>query len=632
MQKLLYAFIALVCFNNLQAQTPPSLTFTQFATGFSIPVGIEHCGDDRLFIVQQRGIIKILNANGTTNSAAFLDITSLVSSSGNERGLLGLAFHPNYTTNGYFYVNYTRLSDGATRVSRFSVNPADPNDALENSEVNLLTISQPYSNHNGGQIRFGPDGYLYIGMGDGGSADDPSGNGQNTTVLLGKMLRIDVDNGSPYGIPSTNPFATSNTNKKEIWAYGMRNPWRFNFDRCTNDLWIGDVGQDYYEEVDFEPAGDAGGRNYGWRCREGLHACPTCTTTGCGTTGFTDPVLEYAHSSPNGCSITGGYVYRGGIYGGMFGWYLNTDYCSGRFWGTYPNGSGGWTSSILTTNTTITNNIATFGEDYLGELYIAGQSNGRIYKISVSTCSAVAYICGGDVTICEGSETSIKATYGAGNTYQWRLNGNDILNATSDTYFASEAGTYTVFVTNPGNCSAVSNGIEVTVLPAPVASFSGLSANYCLNYSPATLTGNPSGGTFYGPGITGNTFTPGTAGTGTHMIYYSYSGLNGCVGVDSSSTTVSTCTSIDEALLGNMNLYPNPAENLLNIEFYVSGKMDVVITIYNATGQLVKAEQKSFAGGMNKVQTDISALSSGVYVAELQGAAGKEQKRFVVRR
>lgn len=632
MQKLLYTLIALVLFNNAQAQTPPSLTITQFATGFSIPVGIENCGDSRLFIVQQRGVIKILNANGTTNSAAFLDIPSLVSSSGNERGLLGLAFHPDYANNGYFYVNYTQASGGATRVSRFSVNPADPNDALENSEVAIITIAQPFSNHNGGQIRFGPDGYLYIGMGDGGSGDDPNGNGQNTAALLGKMLRIDVDNGSPYGIPASNPFNGSLSVENEIWAIGMRNPWRFNFDRCTNDLWIGDVGQDYYEEIDFEPAGDAGGRNYGWRCREGLHECPTCNTSGCGTTGFTDPIYEYTHSTPNGCSITGGYVYRGGIYGGMFGWYLFTDYCSGRIWGSYPNGIGGFTTSVLTTNTTITNNLSTFGEDYVGELYLAGQSNGRIYKISVSACSAVAYICGGDVTICEGDATPITATYGVGNTYQWRLDGNDIPNANSDSYLATAAGTYTVFVTNPGSCSAVSNAVTATVFAAPVASFSGLNANYCVNYSPSTLTGSPAGGTFSGPGVSGNTFNPVTAGVGAHDIVYSYTDNNGCTGTSTQTATVSTCTSIDEAMLGNMILYPNPAENLLNIEFYVSGKMDVVITIYNATGQLVKAEQKSFAGGMNKVQTDISALASGVYVAELQGTAGKEQKRFVVRR
>jgi glucose/arabinose dehydrogenase len=632
MRKLIYAIIALALFNNVQAQTPPSLTLTQFAQGFSIPVGIEHCGDSRLFIVQQRGLIRILNANGSINSTAFLDITSLVSSSGNERGLLGLAFHPDYATNGYFYVNYTRSSDGATRVSRFSVNPADPNDALENSELNLLTIAQPYSNHNGGQIRFGPDGYLYIGMGDGGSADDPNGNGQSTTTLLGKMLRIDVDNGSPYGIPASNPYAGMTNPKPEIWATGMRNPWRFNFDRCTGDLWIGDVGQDYYEEVDFQPASSTGGENYGWRCREGLHECPTCNTSGCATTGFTDPIYEYQHTNPNGCSISGGYVYRGGIYGGMFGWYLFTDYCSGRIWGSYPNGSGGFTTSVLTTNTTITNNLSTFGEDYVGELYLAGQSNGRIYKISVSTCAAVAYICGGDVTICEGETALLAATAGEGNSYQWQLDGNDIPGAESDTYLATADGVYRITVTRALNCFAESNEITVTVLPTPAASFSGLNSNYCVNYSPSTLSGSPAGGTFSGPGVSGNTFNPLTAGEGTHDIVYSYTDNNGCTDTETLTTTVNPCTSIDEAVLDNMNLYPNPAENLLNIEFYVSGKMDVVMNIYNATGQLVKAEQNSFAGGMNKVQTDISALAAGVYVAELQGLSGKEQRRFVVSR
>lgn len=555
MQKLIYAIIALVIFNNVQAQTPPSLTITQFATGFSIPVGIENCGDSRLFIVQQRGLIRILNANGTINSSAFLDISSLVSSTGNERGLLGLTFHPNYATNGYFYVNYTRSSDGATRVSRFSVNPANPNDALENSELNILTIAQPYSNHNGGQIRFGPDGYLYIGMGDGGSADDPQGYGQSTTTLLGKMLRIDVDNGTPYSIPASNPFNGSLSVENEIWAIGMRNPWRFNFDRCTGDLWIGDVGQDFYEEVDFQPASSTGGENYGWRCREGLHACPTCNTSGCATTGFTDPIYEYQHTNPNGCSISGGYVYRGGIYGAMYGWYLFTDYCSGRIWGSYPNGSGGFTTSVLTTNTTITNNLSTFGEDYRGELYLAGQSNGRIYKITVSTCLPSAAICGGDIEICQGETADLTAIFGEGNTYQWQLNGSDIIGATSSTYSTTEPGTYTVVVTNGSLCSGESNAV-----------------------------------------------------------------------------VVSLCTSVNETAAGKLNLYPNPAENTLNIEFYLSGKTDVVITIYNTTGQLVKAENNLFESGLNKLQTDIAALTNGVYVAEIKSEYGKTQKRFVVSR
>lgn len=628
MKKVIYAIAATLVFNNVQAQTAPSLTLTQFATGFSVPVGIEHCGDSRLFIVQQRGLIKILNANGTTNSAAFLDISSLVSSSGNERGLLGLAFHPNYAQNGYFYVNYTQASGGATRISRFSVNPNDPNDALENSEVVLLTISQPYSNHNGGQLRFGPDGYLYIGMGDGGSANDPQNNGQSTTTLLGKMLRIDVDNGTPYGIPESNPYYGQTNPKPEIWATGMRNPWRFSFDRCTDDLWIADVGQDVYEEINVEPAGDAGGRNYGWRCYEGNN---TFNTSGCGNqSNYTFPIYTYAHSTPNGCSVTGGFVYRGGIYGGMFGWYLFTDYCSGRIWGSYPNGSGGFNTSVLTTNITVTNNLATFGEDYRGELYLAGQSNGRIYKISEAACLPTAYICGGSMSICEGDLAPLTAIFGEGNTYQWKKDGSDILNATSATYMASEAGVYSVVVTNSGACSDESNEITVTVNPLPVAGFSGLNANYCVNYSPTTLSGTPSGGTFSGPGMSGSTFDPAAAGAGTHAIVYTYTDGNGCTDSETISTTVSLCTSVEEADLGALNVYPNPAENRLTMEFYVSEKTEVSISIFNATGQLLRAEQKTLTGGMNKVQFDISSLAAGVYVAQLQRATGKEQKRFVV--
>lgn len=552
MRKLIYAIASLIIFNNVQAQTTPTIAVTQWVTGFSSPVGMEHCGDSRLFVVQQRGLIRILNANGTINSAAFLDIASLVSSSGNERGLLGLAFHPNYATNGYFYVNYTRSSDGATRISRFSVNPNDPNDALENSEFNILTITQPYSNHNGGQIRFGPDGYLYIGMGDGGSADDPDENGQDPLELLGKMLRIDVDGGSPYAIPADNPFFGMTNPKPEIWSLGMRNPWRFSFDRCTGDLWIADVGQDVYEEINVEPAGDAGGRNYGWDCYEANHVFES---TGCGQQStFTFPIYEYSHSNANGCSVTGGHVYRGGIYGGLYGWYLFTDFCSGRVWGTYPNGSGGWTTVVL--DDFLTNQYSSFGEDYRGELYLIGRTNGRIYKISETTCLPTAAICGStDIEICQGETADLSAIYGEGNTYQWQLNGGDIDGATSSTYSTTVPGTYTVVVTNGSMCSDESNAV-----------------------------------------------------------------------------VVSLCTSLDELAAGAFNLYPNPAENMLNIEFFVAEKTSVEVAVYTTAGQLVLSENNLFSAGVNKLQTDISALPAGVYVAQLQSNAGKEQKRFVITR
>jgi glucose/arabinose dehydrogenase len=264
MKKLLL-FTVFCITTSLFSQT---ISLQSFATGFSSPVAIVNAGDSRLFVVQRGGAIRILNANGTINGTNFLTIPSTTVLSGGERGLLGLAFHPNYATNGYFYVNYTRVGDGATVVARYSVSATDPNVANPASAQILLTVTQPYSNHNGGSLAFGPDGYLYIGMGDGGSGGDPQNYAQNINSLLGKMLRIDVDNGTPYSIPTGNPFAGATPGADEIWAVGMRNPWKFSFDKNTGDLWIADVGQSSIEEINKALSTDAG-LNYGWKCYEG---------------------------------------------------------------------------------------------------------------------------------------------------------------------------------------------------------------------------------------------------------------------------------------------------------------------------------------------------------------------------
>jgi glucose/arabinose dehydrogenase len=350
--------------------TSQEVDIALFASGFDNPVDIQNAGDDRLFIVEQDGRIKILNSDGTTNANNFLDITSIVSSGG-ERGLLGLAFHPDYANNGYFYVNYTDNS-GDTQISRFSVNAGDPDLADPGSELQLLNEYQPFTNHNGGCVQFGPDGYLYIGMGDGGSSGDPGDRSQDLMFLLGKMLRIDIDNpggGNNYGIPADNPYVGNPDALDEIWASGVRNPWKFSFDSQTNDIWIADVGQNSYEEINHEMSTSAG-LNYGWRCYE---ANAPYNTTGCPDPNeMTFPVAEYSHSGGN-CSITGGYVYRGTVYSDIQGLYLFADLCTGMI-GTvdqdgnmidHGNFSGTWTS---------------FGEDVDGELYIA-HHGGSIYKI-----------------------------------------------------------------------------------------------------------------------------------------------------------------------------------------------------------------------------------------------------------
>lgn len=343
---------------------------TNFASGFSSPVAITNAGDSRLFVVERGGIIKVLNSNGSANTTPFLDISSLIVSGG-ERGLLGLAFHPNYDSNGFFFVNYTRSSDGSTVISRFSRNSTNPDLANSASEEIILIINQPFTNHNGGSLAFGNDGNLYIGTGDGGSGGDPNNAGQNLNTLLGKILRINVDN-LPYTIPADNPFVGI-AGLDEIWAYGLRNPWKFSFNRLTNDLWIADVGQNEIEEINKALPSEAG-LNYGWRCYEGNSSY---NTTGCAPIGtMTFPYTSYTHTATGGCSVTGGYVYTGSTFSGLQNKYLFADYCSNRI---------GYIDAIspssITWSTTFSGNFSCFGEDVSGELYIAGISNGIIYKI-----------------------------------------------------------------------------------------------------------------------------------------------------------------------------------------------------------------------------------------------------------
>jgi glucose/arabinose dehydrogenase len=328
-------------------------------------------GSGRLFIVEQPGDIRIYQ-DGRLLPEPFLDIRQRVGSRGNEQGLLGLAFHPAYAQSGLFYVNYTDLN-GDTVIARFSVSSQDANRADAGSEQQLLFIRQPYPNHNGGSVVFGPDGYLYLGLGDGGSGGDPQGNGQSLSTLLGKILRIDIDNGNPYAIPTGNPF--SSPQAAEIWAYGLRNPWRFSFDRLTGDLYVADVGQDAWEEVDFLPAGSPLGANFGWNFREGMH--PYAGTPPSDSV-LIDPVAEYDHGQ--GCSVTGGYVYRGEELPAWKGVYLYGDFCSGKIWGLLRDASGAWQNRLLFESGL---NISSFGEDAAGELYLT-DLNGAVYRLKAT--------------------------------------------------------------------------------------------------------------------------------------------------------------------------------------------------------------------------------------------------------
>jgi hypothetical protein len=326
-------------------------------------------GDPRLFVVEQRGTVRIVK-DGTLLPEPFLDLRSAVAAGG-ERGLLGLAFHPDYADNGRFYVDYTD-PQGDTRVVAYRVSASNPDLADASSGDTILSVEQPFSNHNGGLVTFGPDGMLYVGLGDGGSGGDPRGNGQNRQTLLGTILRLDVDGGSPYRVPPDNPFVGQAGFRDEIWAWGLRNPWRYSFDPPSGLLYIADVGQSDWEEVDAEPA-TAGGLNYGWNVMEGRHCYGASS---CDSTGLVQPILEYGHDQ--GCSITGGFVYRGSAMPELRGTYFYSDYCSGwlrslRFEGNAVTAERSWDVGAL-------GQVLSFGEDAAGELY-ALSANGTVYRL-----------------------------------------------------------------------------------------------------------------------------------------------------------------------------------------------------------------------------------------------------------
>ncbi len=353
-----------------QFPNPENYVWQQVTVGLQTPINMETAfdGTGRLFINEKPGRIRILQS-GELLEQPFLDITDRVGAGGSEQGMLGLAFHPQYEENGRFFVHYSDRN-GDTVLSRFQVSASDPNQADPASEVILLQQSQPYANHNGGQLAFGPDGYLYFGLGDGGSAGDPQNNAQSLETLLGKILRLDVDSSDTYAIPTDNPFQGGKA-KPEIWAYGLRNPWRFSFDQRTQDLYIADVGQNQWEEIDYLPAGSPGGTNFGWRFKEGTHAyeggAPADSL-------LVDPVYEYDHSF--GCSITGGYVYRGQNLPEWQGIYIFGDYCSGRIWGLMRQNDQWVAQQMFQTG----GGLTAFGQDEAGEVYIV-EANGVISRL-----------------------------------------------------------------------------------------------------------------------------------------------------------------------------------------------------------------------------------------------------------
>jgi len=347
----------------------PAIELTRVASGFVEPVHVTHAGDGsgRLFVVERRGVIRIVRDSGVA-PVPFLDISARVRSGATEQGLLSVAFPRDFAAKGHFYVDYTgHTGIGDTVIARFALT-GSPDIADAGSETVLLNVAQPFANHNGGQLAFGPDGMLYIALGDGGSAGDPLGHGQNRASLLGTIVRIDVEAGvAPYAIPADNPFGD------EVWAFGLRNPWRFSFDRATGDLFIADVGQARFEEVNVQPAASGGGENYGWNIMEGLHCFGA---DACDQRGLTPPVVEYGREGGN-CSVTGGFVYRGSAHPALQGIYLYGDFCSGRIWGLRRIGAT-WENQLLLETSL---RISTFGEDEAGNVYVADYALGEIHRV-----------------------------------------------------------------------------------------------------------------------------------------------------------------------------------------------------------------------------------------------------------
>ena len=346
------------------APAAADVQLTTIASGLDRPLYLTTAGDgtDRLFVLEQTGKVWIFD-EGEPLTDPFLDVSEIISPSADrpysEQGLLGLAFHPEYVDKGTFFINYTNRG-GDTVVARYQVSLSNPNIADASSGEIIFELEQPYANHNGGHIDFGPDGFLYISLGDGGSANDPLGAGQNRKILLGSMLRIDVDAGLPYGIPEDNPFVDDSLALDEIWAYGLRNVWRFSFDRATGDMYLADVGQNLWEEINFQPADSAGGENYGWNVWEGAHRF-----AGGSAPDHVPPIFEYPHAL--GCSVTGGYVYRGSAIPLLTAAYLFGDYCTGRIWASYRDTSDAW-QTVDFMNTDMA--ISSFGEDEYGEMYV----------------------------------------------------------------------------------------------------------------------------------------------------------------------------------------------------------------------------------------------------------------------
>lgn len=600
----------LLCSLTLFSQ--PKLELELYKSGFDEVVDIANAGDARLFIVERAGVIKIIDSSGSTLSTPFLDIADQVEAGYVEQGLLGLAFAPDYTTSGDFYVCYID-NDENTVVSRFKVSTFDENVADEATEQIVYTADQPFVNHNGGDLAFGPDGYLYIGLGDGGSAGDPGNRAQDPEEQLGKMHRIDVNGTVTYVTPTDNPFYGSTDTLETIWDIGLRNPWRYSFDRLTGDLWIGDVGQDLYEEVDFEPAA-TGGFNYGWKCYE---ADDEFAPSACeDDIDYTFPVFQYSHSfSAGGFAIVGGYVYRGSLYPGMYGYYIFGDNVSDNWWTLIADGSGGWTSEKFED---LSADLSTFGESVDGEIYCAELYTGRVYHV-IDACGdfaisavAVDYQCGVTDGSIDLTITSGTAPY----EIEWSNGSSD------EDISALEPGTYSVTVTDDSGCEHILTVIinDLTTFTATItADGPVLTANDGVSWQ-WYLEGEAIAG------ATGQTYTPTESGNYTVEV----TDVNNCTAL--SEAVAFTYVSINMPVyVQNIQVYPNPVKENIIIGINTTEILqDLEIFISDATGRILYTEKiHSVSGDFEKV---ISAehFADGIYHLSVKNEILHWQHGFVV--
>ncbi|RMF23902.1 MAG: T9SS C-terminal target domain-containing protein [Bacteroidetes bacterium] len=610
-----HLFLAFVFLGGSLTFAQPQIELQLVAGGFTRPVDIASAGDERLFVVEQTGRIKIIDGEGNVLPVPFLDIDDRVNSGANERGLLGLVFHPNYAENGYFYVNYTDNSGGDTRISRFRVSADDPNRADPASEVILLEIDQPFSNHNAGDLAFGPDGYLYVPTGDGGSGGDPGNRAQNPQSLLGKMLRFDLGpDGDQWNIPADNPFVGNPDVRDEIWALGLRNPWRISFDRLTGDLWIADVGQDAWEEIDFVPAPVEGGLNFGWRCYEGNHPfntgnCPPIDS-------FTFPIHEYANNFSTGCSVTGGFVYRGCAYPELYGHYLYTDFCTGKFWVLRPDGQGGWENFEIAN--LANQEYSSFGEDRNGELYVAALGEGRIYRIveTQQDCSPQVEIQNPSCPGANDGSIALSWPQGCEPTAVLWCNG-----ATTHTLTDLPAGPCSATVTYPGGCQQTLHfrleepaplEVEITLQNDTLFAPAGLPGYLWL------LDGNPIAGADQ----------PFLVPTQSGDYQLQVTDANGCVFL---SNTVSVIISgiAELPALQHFALHPNPAREQIHLTLTFSQPTALQLTLLDIQGKPLR--QTALPPQTTHRHTlPLNDLPPGLYLLLLETPRGRALEKVLV--